>query len=53
MVSSLSYPNLLGTKRLGCCCCVPLAPYFEVFVIITLPRGAIGELPARTVYSKK
>jgi hypothetical protein len=20
-VSSLDYPNLLGTKRLGCCCC--------------------------------
>jgi hypothetical protein len=20
MVSSLAYPNLLGTKRLGCCC---------------------------------
>jgi hypothetical protein len=19
--SSLAYPNLLGTKRLGCCCC--------------------------------
>jgi hypothetical protein len=21
VVSSLAYPNLLGTKRLGCCCC--------------------------------
>ncbi len=21
VVSSLTYPNLLGTKRLGCCCC--------------------------------
>jgi hypothetical protein len=21
MVSSLAYPNLLGTKMLGCCCC--------------------------------
>jgi hypothetical protein len=20
VVSSLAYPNLLGTKRLGCCC---------------------------------
>jgi hypothetical protein len=22
VVSSLAYPNLLGTKRLGCCCCI-------------------------------
>jgi hypothetical protein len=22
VVSSLAYPNLLGTKRLGCCCCL-------------------------------
>jgi hypothetical protein len=22
VVSYLAYPNLLGTKRLGCCCCV-------------------------------
>jgi hypothetical protein len=21
VVSSLAYPNLFGTKRLGCCCC--------------------------------
>jgi hypothetical protein len=21
VVSSLAYPNLLGTKKLGCCCC--------------------------------
>jgi hypothetical protein len=21
VVSSLAYPNLLGTKRIGCCCC--------------------------------
>jgi hypothetical protein len=21
VISSLAYPNLLGTKRLGCCCC--------------------------------
>jgi hypothetical protein len=21
VVSSLAYPNLLGTKRLSCCCC--------------------------------
>jgi hypothetical protein len=21
LISSLAYPNLLGTKRLGCCCC--------------------------------
>jgi hypothetical protein len=21
VVSSLAYPNLLETKRLGCCCC--------------------------------
>jgi hypothetical protein len=21
VVSALGYPNLLGTKRLGCCCC--------------------------------
>jgi hypothetical protein len=21
VVSSLAYPNLLGNKRLGCCCC--------------------------------
>jgi hypothetical protein len=24
VVSSLAYPNLLGTKRLGCCCCCEL-----------------------------
>jgi hypothetical protein len=22
VVSSLAYPNLLGNKRLGCCCCI-------------------------------
>jgi hypothetical protein len=27
MVSSLAYPNLLGTKRLGCCCCT-ISPDF-------------------------
>jgi hypothetical protein len=24
VVSSLAYPNLLGTKRFGCCCCKEL-----------------------------
>jgi hypothetical protein len=31
VVSSLAYPNLLGTKMLGCCCCtkVPcIRPFF-------------------------
>jgi cellulose synthase/poly-beta-1,6-N-acetylglucosamine synthase-like glycosyltransferase len=26
VVSSLAYPNLLGTKRLGCCCCSNVQP---------------------------
>jgi hypothetical protein len=30
-VSSLAYPNLLGTKRLGCCCCLYVG-YIQVFV---------------------
>ncbi len=28
-VSSLAYPNLLGTKRLGCCCCCCKLNVFE------------------------
>jgi hypothetical protein len=27
VVSSLAYPNLLGNKRLGCCCCRRLHNY--------------------------
>jgi hypothetical protein len=26
VVSSLAYPNLLGTKKLGCCCCETCMP---------------------------
>jgi hypothetical protein len=29
VVSSLAYPNLLGTKRLGCCCCCCTQPAFK------------------------
>jgi hypothetical protein len=32
VVSSLAYPNLLGTKRLGCCGCCKV-PLFEEFSI--------------------
>jgi hypothetical protein len=34
VVSSLAYPNLLGTKRLGCCCCfIVFSPFVELIFL--------------------
>jgi hypothetical protein len=42
VVSSLVYPNLLGTKRLGCCCCC--SPHFHMIYIFTrIDRGNISD----------
>jgi hypothetical protein len=32
VVSSLAYPNLLGNKRLGCCCCIIFPSKLEVII---------------------
>jgi hypothetical protein len=46
VVSSLAYPNLLGTKRFGCCCCLLLLfSYLNLAVGPNLRRGPAG-LPA-------
>ncbi len=39
VVSSLAYPNLLGTKRLGCCC-FSCPFYFIIYLYCMLARGA-------------
>jgi hypothetical protein len=31
VVSSLAYPNLLGTKRLGCCCYSDKSNYNKIY----------------------
>jgi hypothetical protein len=41
VVSSLTYPNLLGNKRLGCCCCnyfIPIvdSKYFLIMKLLSL-----------------
>jgi hypothetical protein len=38
VVSSLAYPNLLGTKRLGCYCCVVVVLMTIVSVTNALPH---------------
>jgi hypothetical protein len=48
VVSSLAYPNLLGTKRFGCCCCTKLlASLHPVFfypyrVILMMSRSLLS-----------
>jgi hypothetical protein len=39
VVSSLAYPNLLGIKRLGCCC-FSCPFYFIIYLYCMLARGA-------------
>jgi hypothetical protein len=38
VVSSLAYPNLLGTKRLGCCCCceVSVSSMLHLLLLLSL-----------------
>jgi hypothetical protein len=40
VVSYLAYPNLLGTKRLGCCCC---CIDFGNFLGRTCPGNKLGQ----------
>jgi hypothetical protein len=42
VVSSLAYPNLLGTKRLGCCCCYH--PLFFTLVLYIFLAHVISSL---------
>jgi hypothetical protein len=53
VVSALAYPNLLGTKRLGCCCCccAPVVlgfrwglPWYAApwCLLCVGPRGSLG-----------
>jgi hypothetical protein len=44
VVSSLAYPNLLGTKMLGCCCCCSDGGYFNA--IMTFPQNYPNSPPS-------
>jgi hypothetical protein len=50
VVSSLTYPNLLGNKRLDCCGCwlyqgSALSPYLFALVMDDVTRGIQGDIP--------
>jgi hypothetical protein len=50
VVSSLAYPNLLGNKRLGCCCCCHVQFSWRIWTNVMFPGENIWT-PARIDFS--